>query len=104
MGTQRRELARSASKWQEAQLNTFAKRPFAELALMPQRTKLETPPHLKGLRLAVERRAGSNGGIEISVKRIWRSFLIFEGSVGPSFEMLPDGRILYPDTSADDDD
>ena len=102
MANQRRDLLRNASHWQKTQLEALSKRTFQALSELPRRTKLETPSQFSGLRFAIDRRAGENGGVEISVRRVWRSLLIFEGSVGPSFEMLADGRVLYPDTVADD--
>ena len=102
--SKRRDLIRSASKWQAEQLDTLSSHAFSELSALPRRAKLEAPSHLNGLRFVIDRRPGENGGVEISVRRVWRHLLIFEGSVGPSFEKLADGRVIYPDTTVEDEE
>jgi len=89
-----KELLEAGWRWQEEQLAVLERKTYTELAALGRKSPLRCPPHLNGLKFYVSRKPGDNGGIEISVREYTRFLLIFEGSIGPSFEMLPDGRVI----------
>ena len=60
---------------------------------LPPKSPLSPPPHLKGLKFYISRQTHDNGVIEIAVREYKRMWFIFEGSLGPSFEVDPDGTI-----------
>jgi hypothetical protein len=87
------ERREASERWQSEQLGILERKTYAELAALAAKTPLPAPRHLPGLQYYVSRKPGDKGGIEISVRQYTR-FLLFESSIGPSFEMLPDGRVI----------
>jgi hypothetical protein len=90
-------------QWQDEQLRNYEGKSYGELVALPRRAPLASPPHLPGMKFCVVRKAGANGGVEISVREFTR-FLIFGSGIGPSFEMLPDGQLIREDTEHDPED
>src|SRR4051812_47216331 len=104
MTTRTPELLNARSEWLDAHLRQLEFKSYSELALLPRRTALAAPPHLSGLKFYISRRPGDNGGVQVSVREYTRFLMIFEGSVGPSFEKLPDGAIVREDLQHDEED
>lgn len=97
-------LLEARGEWLDAQLRLLEAKSFAELSALPRRSPLAAPPHLTGLKFYVSRKRGESGGVAVSVREYSRFLLVFEGSIGPSFEKLPDGTIVRPDGVHDDED
>jgi hypothetical protein len=93
----------AATDFQQWKIAELRIQPFEELSGRPAREQLATPPNLPGLKVFVCRRAGDNGGIEITVEVQKRALLVFVESSVDGFEILPDGRILplHEDTHDD---
>lgn len=75
--------------FQRRKVAALKKRPFAELAALPQKMALRTPPSFKGLSAFVRREPGERGGVEITVSIGYAGMEFGEG-----FEMLPSGKVL----------
>jgi hypothetical protein len=98
------ELLQARREWLDAQLRQLEPKSYSELAALPRRTPLAAPPHLSSLKFYISRKQGENGGVEVSVREYTRFLLIFEGSVGPSFEKLPDGTLIRENLEHDEVD
>jgi len=83
-------------------LAQLRQRPFAELASLPPREKAS--PGVRGISIFICRRAGENGGVEVTVEVQRRMLLIFSFRSVDGFEAFPDGRIVPFDTSVSDED
>lgn len=79
MASRRRALRDTSRRWQDEQLGLLARKTYAELDALPPKTPLPCPQQLKGL------------------------ILFFEASIGPSFEMLPDGRVIRDHSEEEED-
>jgi hypothetical protein len=90
----RQRLREESDRWQEEQLSMLERRPYAELVQLPRRRPLSTPSHLNGLKFYTSRQTGDDGVIEISVREYRRLLVVFEASLGPSFEIDPKGKIV----------
>lgn len=90
--------------FQEKRLSELMKESYDSLLRRPRRERLETPPELEGLELAVCRKEGELGGVEITVEAAQRRLLIFMEADATGFEMMPDGRVIPFDTSHDPED
>jgi hypothetical protein len=99
-----RELIDAMTRWQDEQLAMLERKTYAELAGLPSRSRLATPPHLKGLKFYISRKTGHDGTVEISVREFTRFLFVVEGSIGPSFEMLPNGEVSRNEYEHDPDD
>src|SRR5262245_20047115 len=89
-----RELRDASERWQEEQLSTLERRTYGELARLPAKSPLATPYHLNDLKFYISRQTGKDGVIEISVREYKRVLFVFEASLGPSFEIAPNGEIV----------
>ena len=94
MTLRRKPSLREIWEWQDSVLTDLAKKSYAELASLPAVTHLPAPGEFTGGRFTIERRLGEQGGIDICVRAHRQFLLIFSGSSGPSFEMLPDGTLV----------
>jgi hypothetical protein len=99
----RHALVEAGQRWLEEQLRLLEHKTYTGLAALPAKTPLETPPQLAGLKFYISRRPGDAGGIEISARQ-YKRFLFIETSLGPSFEMLPDGEVIRHEFHFDPDD
>ena len=83
-----------AKHFQKLRIQELKLEPFATLAKIPHRQKLKIPPSLRGLNIYQCRKAGENGGIEITVRVEQRILFIFGAASEDGFEVFPDGRIV----------
>jgi O-methyltransferase len=94
----RRQAARFAyydqvMAWQDQQLALLKAKSYPELAGLPGKTRLASPPQFKSERFAVLRLPGESGGMQVGVALFTR-FIFISGRMMPSFEMLPNGAIV----------
>ena len=96
---------RDAAGFQQEIIEALKKESFDLLLKRPPREKLLPPANLRGLKIFVCRKAGENGGVEISVRVERRSLLIFAVVSEDGFEILSGGKIIpFNDEKYDDAD
>jgi hypothetical protein len=80
-----------ALAWQNAVLDSYRLRTYAELSALPGETPLEGPAEFVDFKFTVLRRRGGFGGVEIVVEgaRLVNGQHVW--SMCPAFELLPDG-------------
>jgi hypothetical protein len=96
-----RRLLDRANKWQQSQLKRLRARPFAELAKLPARSKLDPPDNLNrfdsfgwSVHFIISRQEADRGAVLVAVQRVFGGPGVDESRQGPWFEMLPNGRIV----------
>jgi hypothetical protein len=83
-----------AESFRKLRLQELKLEPFATLAKLPNRQRLQIPPSLRGLNIYQCKKNGEHDGLEITVRVEQRVLLIFAAVSEDGFEIFPDGRII----------
>lgn len=98
------ECKDSIAEYQENTLKKLMQEPYESLLKRPKRERLETPPGLRGLEVAICRKPGELGGVQVSVEIAERSLFIFMAANADGFEKLSNGEVIPFNTSDDPED